>query len=51
MSGHKRWTCTIRDTPVEGRGVVADAHLALLGVKITGPAFWGVTEDKFFQET
>lgn len=38
MSGH---------LAVEGRGICAETHLALLGVKIQETAFWGIkTNDK-----
>ena len=49
MSGHIKWKDSILTDTVEDRGTVADTHLALLGVKIAGPAFWGVTEEKFFR--
>ncbi len=31
---------------VEGRSQIVVTHLALLGVKISGPAFWGYLKDK-----
>ena len=36
----------LRKTPGEGKSKVAVTHLALLGVKIQEPAFWGFTKDK-----
>ena len=35
-----------RPYAVEDRSMVAVTHLALLGVKIQDPAFWGSTKDK-----
>ena len=43
MSGHHY--------AVEGRSFIEVTHLALLGVKIAGPAFWGTFTKEEHQKT